>query len=267
MGTFIYTNVGIGDLFMLRLFLDGNKKLTHDLCISAKVIEYFRSKDKEYFQFLIYLLQILFNDRRVVFERNENFNKIPAEQFYRIMNFNIDQTNLKSYFSFINIPFDNEKYIVFQTKVRIDGIGICYENLQKLSTFMKTFKTKYKIYLLGEKKISETPEKNIHKIQSIYDYLLPLKTNNNVIDLVQDELILKPDVNIFERDLNLISHAHMNFGFGYGGNFSMTWSVSDNFCFFIDFLTHPIITFFEENKPEKLYRNFDTFLNKINEYK
>ena len=263
---YIYTNIGIGDLFLLRLFLDGNKKLTNNLCISTKVIEEFRIIDRGYFNFLIYIVQLLFNDRKVVFERNEKINKINAEQLYSIMNFNVNQTNLKSHFSFINIPIDNEKYIVFQTKVRIDGIGICYENLQKLSALLKTFKTKYKIYLLGEKKISDTKEKDIHKIHSIYDYLLPLKTNNNVVDLVQDELLLKPVVNIFKRDLNLICHAHMNFGFGYGGNFSMTWSVSDNFCFFIDFLTHPIITFFEKNKPDKLHRNFNTFLNNIREY-
>lgn len=272
MGCIIETNVGLGDLFILRLLLDNNdnnKDITCDISISKTIIEKYRTTDKQYLYFLFYLTRQLFPDRKVFYVNknyhDEKFNIIAANSLFQLFDTNktIITKDLKKYFP---IPRNIEittKYIVFQTKVRIDGKGIEYHNLIKFSKLMEKFKTNYKIFIIGEKKISCTKEKDLHKITSIYDYLLPLKKNNDVIDLVEDEIVIKPNVNIFERDMALIRDAEMNIGFGWGGNFSMTWSMSDHFCFFIDNLIHPLFPFFEKINKGFLYRDFDNFLEKI----
>jgi hypothetical protein len=258
-------NIGLGDLFITRLYLDNHNELKNDLCISTKTMQHFRIIDKEYLIFLLYLIRHLFPDRKVHLDKGQIINKdrMNIENFTTDVQKNIYK-NLTCYFPFIQTPKQYEKYIVFQTKVRIDGKGLDYNKLIKFSSLMKKFKTSYKIIIIGERDISnQVKEKDIHKITTIYDYLLPLKINNDVIDLSEDELIVKPDIKKFERDLHLIHYADMNVGFGWGGNFSMTWSVSEKFCYFIDFLQHPIFDFFEKIEKGFLYRDFDKFLEKI----
>ena len=258
----IEINAGLGDLFITRLFLDNNKTITNNLCINIKTIQEYRTLDKEYLFFLLYLLKQVFSDRKVYLDKGNISNK-------KNIDINIIQgivKDLKIYFPFISTKKYQEKYIVIHTKVRIDGKGLDYMNLNKFANLMIEFKTNHKIFLIGERKISDVLEKDVHKIQSIYEYLIPMKNNNDVIDLTQDELILKPDIKNFERDLQLIHHADMNIGIGWGGNFSMTWAVSDNFCFFIDFLKHPLFDFFKKMEKGFLYNDFNKFLEKIKSF-
>ena len=68
-------NIGLGDLFITRLYLDHHNELKNDLCISTKTMQHFRTIDKEYLIFLLYLIRHLFPDRKVHLDKGQIINK------------------------------------------------------------------------------------------------------------------------------------------------------------------------------------------------
>ena len=268
----IYNNrqiaLGLGDLFILRLLCDTwNDEFNYNFEINLHTIKDYRNNNEEYKNFIIYIIRNIFKDKRFYIIQNYEESLTPTKQIYSfhiVYPFDSNYINIKKYFNTDKIIED--KYIIFHTKVRIDYKGMNNEQLDKLDRFIETYKSKYKIVIMGERIISDIYEKNVHKMISIYDRLIKLKNNNEVIDLVEEEIILKPKIEVFERDMRYIANAEMNFGIGWGGNFGMSWAVTDKFCFYIDSLEHKILTFFIDNKNGILKRNYDEFLDIIREY-
>jgi hypothetical protein len=62
-------------------------------------------------------------------------------------------------------------------------------------------------------------ETNYHKISTIYNELLKLKTNNNVLDLSIDNIYDNLDFDNYCKDISLIYNAKTNILCGHGGQY------------------------------------------------
>jgi hypothetical protein len=252
--------IGLGDLFITRLIYDTYPEINDYIVVNLKIIKDFRNNNQEYEKFIRYLMLKLFRERSVNYEYiNNPLSKL--KNYSAIYSFKNDITNIKKYFDTSKL-FDY-KYLVFHTKLRLfsDNMNRKDEFLIKFTQFTQSFKSKFKIILLGEKRISDNQETKIHNIISVYNILRNLKLNNNVIDLTETELYNTPNKEKFEKDIRIISNAECNIGLGWGGNFNMCWAVTDKFKFFVDNVQHPILTFFEKNNKKQIYRTIDSLID------
>ena len=139
--------------------------------------------------------------------------------------------------SFPSIPYID--YICFHTKFRHDRlIDETYSKvIPDLIDFFMTFKTPKNIILTGEKKIGVNFETTLLKTKSLYNEMLFLKNNNNVIDLTYDELTEgNPNFDAFKNDIELINKSCCNITFGIGGPFVLCSGFSNNHIAMVPFL-------------------------------
>ena len=114
------------------------------------------------------------------------------------------------------------KYIIIHTKVRFgfNSEKLVSNTKSALRKFFSNVKSKYKILILGERKLAEnSATKAIPAMTTIYDECMLLKNNNDAIDLTEEEMYNTPDMARFERDIGLIHNAEYNIGVGHGGQF------------------------------------------------
>jgi hypothetical protein len=140
--------------------------------------------------------------------------------------------------SITNFPKEllNKEYIIFHTKLRFHT-GFNYNSLiNNLNIFYKNLKTKYIIVLLGEKEFGNTLEGNSLNITTVYNQLLNLKKNNNVIDLTQKTIINQLNYQAFIKDISIMKYAKYNICCGLGGHFCSSLAFSNR-----------IITFYSHN--------------------
>jgi hypothetical protein len=110
------------------------------------------------------------------------------------------------------------------------------ELLSLLIIFLENFKTSKTIIILGERTIGENLETKIHKTVSLYNILLLLNKNNNVIDLTNDILTCgNPDFNQFLLEIEMINKSICNITFGIGGPLNICKAFSENNISFIPF--------------------------------
>jgi hypothetical protein len=109
------------------------------------------------------------------------------------------------------------EYIIFHTKYR-SVWKKQHESLDKVRKLYGQLKiNNYDIILLGERKMVDTPEQQKHTISTIYDDLIQLRNNNQVIDLTQETLYNSLDINQYIMDCNLIKNATKNITLGLSG--------------------------------------------------
>ena len=115
---------------------------------------------------------VLINEQNNINSVNEHIKDIP-----KIYNW-----KLKFKIENISNIYLNNKYIIFHTKCRFIG-SFNYKKLKNdLNNFYKQFKTNYIIIILGEQEIVPYKGEEVHKITTIYNELIELKKNNNVIE-------------------------------------------------------------------------------------
>jgi hypothetical protein len=134
--------------------------------------------------------------------------------------YKIDQSNIIKNFTISKI-FDY-KYIIIHTKVRFGFTSETIVSNAKLALrkLFSNVKSKYKILILGERKLDEnSATKAIPAMTTIYNECMLLKNNNNIIDLTEEKMYNTPDMVKFERDIALINNAEFNIGVGHGGQF------------------------------------------------
>ena len=113
--------------------------------------------------------------------------------------------------------FNNEEYIIFHTKCR-HCISEDYKLLKnKIKVFSSNFKSKYKILIMGERVFPETEEVFIHGITTVYDELLYLKNNNDIVDISIENIYSNLNYDNFKKDVEIIKNAKYNICFGTGG--------------------------------------------------
>lgn len=175
---------------------------------------------------------------------------------------NIKVTSFKLDLKSINkdiIPIEllNEPYLVFNTKLRFIN-NYDYITLRKnLEIFFKNYKTKYIIVLLGEQHFGYTNEGCIHNIQTMYDELLQLKNNNNVIDLTTKTIINNLNYELYVKDISIMHYAKYSICCGVGGHFCSSLAFAQNTITYndnVNFNTDNVIDM-------QLCKDFDDYLS------
>lgn len=250
--------LGIGDILLLKMICD-QYEVTNDIVLNINIINVYRDSSQSYLQFLKWLVEQLFTNNNIIYLNDPQI---------RITNVPTDKINTPSLSKYFNVaPFFDFKYIVFHTRCRMDTDTDNYFNIYKprFKEFLSTFKSKYKIIILGERIISLNQEAMIHNIDCIYNELIVLKNNNDLIDMTESELCNIPNNEIFARDTRIIHNAESNLGLGFGGNFVIATALSKSFDFFVGKLSHGYLTSITKlkNKNYNLYDDVDKFIQCI----
>jgi hypothetical protein len=231
----ITPHLGIGDLLIVKMIQISNNLDINTININNEIILRYCENYEQKIKFITQFIEFLFPDTKYCINNNPlDFNLINRE--YKIVNNYIYDSINKS--SIINFENKYSDYIVFHTKMRYDGLIDKFDNeiLPELNIFLENFKTSKKIIILGERNIGQNLETIVHKTKSLYDNLLFLNQNNDVIDLTNDTLTCgNPDFNMFLSDIQLINQALCNITFGIGGPFNICKAFSKNNISFIPF--------------------------------
>ena len=167
----------------------------------------------------------------------------------------------------INLDNEGEEYIIFHTKARFHiNKEKVVQDLKVFERFISTFKSKYKIYILGEKQIHRGNAEVLISpdiITQIYDVLINLSNNNNIEDQTINTLLDNLDYDNFEKDIQLIQNAKYNIHFGDGGsmNYSMIFGKHNTIVYNRD------MEMWDKSALQKedtfIYDNINEFLNKL----
>lgn len=110
------------------------------------------------------------------------------------------------------------------------------EILSDLNLFLRNFKTTKTILILGERNIGQNEETKFHKTISLYNNLLLLRENNDIIDLTNHVLTCgNPEFDNFLSEVEIINKSLCNITFGIGGPFNICKAFSKNNISFIPF--------------------------------
>ena len=229
----ITPHLGIGDLLIIKM-----KQISHNLtidCININrnlILKYCENYELK-INFITQFITLLFNNTKICINDKQNDN-------YIFNNYTITNSYLYNYINhnLINCKNEYSDYIIFHTKMRHDRLMDKFNNelLSSLTNFLKNFKTSKTIIILGERTIGENLETKIHKTVSLYNILLLLKNNNNVVDLTNDILTCgNPDFNQFLLEIEIINKSLCNITFGIGGPLNICMAFSENNISFIPF--------------------------------
>ncbi len=116
------------------------------------------------------------------------------------------------------LPQMTNSYIVIHTKIRHTLYRDATPLKAAIKEFASNFRTPHTIILLGEKVPLNTTETQWHNIQTCYDELAGLSSNNRVIDLTTANFDTLNYEN-YKNDVGLIANAVTNISFGGGGSF------------------------------------------------
>jgi hypothetical protein len=199
------------------------------------------------------------NKKDIVFYYNADLH----EQYNT--NFKYDKLQSFCLKTKLDIPnFDDTNYIIFHTKLRLT-IGSNYKEVKNnIREFCKKFKTEYRIYILGEQNMSVTEESKILGITTIYEELLLLKSNNEVIDLSIDNIYENLNYSNYKKDIGIIRNAKSNIHFGVGGQFSLSLLFAKNIVHYCPIYDR-YITDIANNPNLKTYNVFED-MNKFTNY-
>jgi hypothetical protein len=226
----ITPHLGIGDLLIIKMKEISNHLTIKNININSQLIRTYSSNYDVKINFIQEFLQLLFNSTITITNGPCN---------YAFDHYTIQKTYIYDDIFFKNkMDTMNTDTIIFHTKLRHDGLidKFINEILQSLILFFKQFKTTKTILIMGEKYIGNNLETQIHKTQSLYNYLLILKDNNKVIDLTTDYLTEGNDnFDSFLNDIEMINKATCNVTFGIGGPFTLCKAFSKKNISFIPF--------------------------------
>ncbi len=222
--------LGIGDILFFFLFkkcgLIDEEKLIFNIQMYSNTNYYFIN-NLNVLEFRIQLIQKLIKDNKLnldsckyTISNNSNITQLPQlSLLYKQISqtklaFNTDDIILKTN---ITSFLENNKYIIFHTKCR----QTCFTNYSHIknaiTNFTFTFKTKYKIIIMGEINPPNSGESHHHKMTTVYNELLPLSFNNQILDLTNDNYDTL-NINSYAEDVKLIKNAECNISFGMGGS-------------------------------------------------
>ena len=208
---------GIGDILLIFLLINNNL-LSGPLYFNLSIVidnPYKLNNNINDFEFKLQLLSKICANDKIIFYNDKNilYTNKWSSKLNNITNFSA----MHSYFEFVK-PFEYE-YIIFHTKCRFTS-NYNYANLkQHIKIFCKNFKTNYKIIILGERHMPSNVESDIHKMTTIYDELLELKSNNDVLDLSIDNIYDNLNFENYCKDMSIIHYAKNNILVGHGGQY------------------------------------------------
>jgi len=206
---------GIGDI-LFRILSIKNDLITTPFYIN---LNYFT---KPYYN-MDPINQLEFRIKLILDILNYNNINIQLIQFVFSNNYDISQEIPYHLIENYNLNFEHnydnskEEYIIFHTKCRHnsqENYKILKENIK---LFCKNNIFKYKIIIMGERVFPHTEEVDMHGITTVYNELLELKNNNDIIDNSIENIYSNLDYDNYKNDIKIIQNAKYNICFGLGG--------------------------------------------------
>jgi hypothetical protein len=161
---------------------------------------------------------------------NKNLSYIDNNQYLPYNSINNYKLNMYNNDSTGNT--DTEPYIIFHTKCRHNSTEDYTFLKHKIKEFCINFKSKYKIYIMGEKMFPINEETIMHGITTIYDELLELKHNNDLIDISIENIYNNLDYDDYKKYVLLIQNAKHNICFSQGGQLSTCLMLGNSTIFY-----------------------------------
>jgi len=253
-------HMGIGDIFMEAFkHISQPDTVIKSVTLNENIIKTHRLFPEKYTIFLSWLIKTLFPEAELRIAPSPCDASLPHP---------ITSTRLYKFFPCIKTPILSEPYLLFHTKVRMDG---CYKpsDFEKLFTYLSTFHSFIPIVLVGDKVIEKNIEAIIHKIESIYSRLLTtLPATNKIIDLTEESLYSANTVEGFQRDLSLIHNATSNISFGWGGNCQLIKAVANSSCHFVSSWRHSMLDMYKEIKDgDQFFNTIESFCAALDVFK
>ena len=255
---------GIGDI-LFHILCIKNKLITEPFIINLSYFTrpYYRSEPIKQLEFRLQLITDLIkyntidsNMIKFIFSSNNYINQ--SLPYKSINNFKLllnDKSELKT----------SEQYIIFHTKCRHYASENYALIKEELKTFCMTFKSKYKIILMGERSFPNTEETEMHGITTVYNELLELNTCNDISDITIENIYNNLDYNNYKHDIALIKQATYNICPGLGGQLCSSLV----FCNSVIFYAKNDYDIFNDthynNNNHYRSSNFTQFLNMIYE--
>ena len=267
----IYPTLGLGDILLLKM-----RSVIHNLdikkiVICKELIQRARNNVDKNIKLRLDLFNLLFKNTIVEVDdqlhcwNNDLTSQYPITKIHCIF----DTLGIN-----VNIPYEN--YIIFHTKIRFIRRYMNDDFVQDLNAFVqffKNFKTDKTIIILGERNVPSIIETTRFGVRTIYDELLLLKNNNNVLDLTHDSLYDgQIDFNGFLYECQLINSADCNITFSIGGHYCLAISMAKK-C--INYMPTQFLNYVHEqdylrkevnalcNDSSYSYPTRESFLNKI----
>ena len=273
----IKPTLGLGDLLALKQKTIQYNMLIKNIIIDIGLLKYY--KPNTYEKALIIIsdrLKLLFNDTTIIYTENDDnkFSLLPEYSFNKFINI-YDYLNINNY-NLNNIT----DYIIFHTKIRFcnDYMNNHFNKyiINIIRNFLLNFKTEKTIVIFGERIIETNLESTALNIISIYDELLLLKNNNNVLDLTHDILYTGQDnINSFIEEVNIMYEANCNICFSIGGHFCLSFSFSNKLisffpteflkCISKDDMNYNDTISILSNNTDSLFKTIYQFINKIDD--
>lgn len=212
---------GIGDiLFLIILKREG---MIDDINFN---LAYFNKRLCNYFDnpinaliFRIEMLEDLNVDVNYLYVNNISANQSEINYMIKkIKNFKI---------SIENIPtiLIKEPYIIFHSKIKLcnDTYKSRFQTVKNNARdIFSTFRSKYTIVIMGEREFITNFPGVGSRNETIYDELMLLKDNNEILDLTEKTIYDNLDYSNFKEKLSIIERAECNFTFSWGGPFCMS---------------------------------------------
>jgi len=245
-------NVGIGDIFLEAFkHYSQPERSIRSISISERTIQMYRLAPEKFLDFLLWLTHTLFPDLEVRRIKSGVNKQLPLL---------ITSTRMYRFFPCIKTSVVSEPYIIFHTKVRMDGC-IHPPDFEFLFKYLSAVKFPMTIVLLGDKVIEKNKEATIHNIQTIYPQLMKLlSANNKILDLTEDSLYSSNSVEGFQRDLSIIHNAVSNISIGWGGNCQIIKAVAKTSLHFVSTWNSPILEAYKGIKDgDQFFDKIDTF--------
>ena len=223
--------LGIGDLIQLKWASITNNITITTINVCTNLIEEYSIEHETKTKSVINTINMLFPDIII--------NKIIGRVDNFFLKMNIDRLYIYDYLKpslFKNISNSYTNYIVFHTKVRYDRLIDEYKkySVPELNVFFSTFKTDKKIIILGEKDVVNNKECRAHKTFTLYNNIMLLQNNNEIIDLTKNVLVDGNNCfNDFLQDIQIINGALCNITFGVGGPYLLSHSFSTKIVSFL----------------------------------
>lgn len=256
-------SVGLGDLLLLKMAEVSNNYEIARITLPLQIFYIFRLQPEKCLKFTFKLVTWLFPQTTVEVKQADHiqvdYNNYPINTIYIYDKVFPPHNTSNSY----------GDYIIFHTKIRIDGCMDDFKNtdLLKISTFLKDFRSNKKILLMGERVLEQNLEVVHHGIICIYDLLSGLKENNDVVDLTKEMLYGgNADFDDFLNDVSLINQAICNICLGIGGSTVLCSAFSKNNFIYISNYNLHWVNHFLRIRPDMMYRNIDQFLNGISAF-
>ena len=230
----LHPNAGLGDL-LIEKFRHISSPISPPISkiyVNREMLIKHRGHPEEAEKTYVWLAKRLFPNANIVIKNSSFSERSPLLM-------PITKTRCLECFSdILSRPLNITKspYIVIHTKVRND-----YDHYQEnvFNLLMKWLRenrekllSKYQVVILGEREIENNVESRIHNIRSIYKPLIESLGRERVLDLTENQLYSNGNIEILERDIQIMNKADLNLFFGIGGPLNILKAIGGKSWFY-----------------------------------